>query len=195
MNANVTAVVLLAVVLGALGYHYHLTTKENKRLREDVKGLNDALIATIDTSRNKYNQIKAQTETIVLSESTSRKMLKGEIQTIREGFGDRLAGIENYTKTAVRYATPIIVKSRDTVIINKVEKVYTIDQTQFGGMLYTKNDSLLGRIFFKDTIQIVVSKGKRNKWWKLWEKRPLVTNAYMSNPNGSITSHKSVLVK
>jgi len=62
-------------------------------------------------------------------------------------------------------------------------------------MLYTKNDSLLGNIYFKDTVQIVVSRGKRESWWKIWQKRPLVTNAYMSNPNGSITNLNSVLIK
>lgn len=195
MNTNIIAVIMLAVVLGALGYSYHLTNKENRNLRMDVQSLNKALQATIDTNRNTYNQMRAETQTIVLSENTSRQMLSGEIRDIRTGFGDRLKGIEAYTKTAVKYTTPIIVKSKDTIIIDRLEKVYTIDQTRYGGMLYTKNDSLLGNIYFKDTVQIVVSRGKRESWWKIWQKRPLVTNAYMSNPNGSITNLNSVLIK
>ena len=195
MNTNVIVIVMLAVVLGALGYNYHITNRENRLLKRDVQNLNVALQSTIDTNRNAFNQMRAQAQTIVLSENTSRQMLSGEIQGIRKGFGDRLKGIEAYTKTTVHYATPIVVRSKDTIIINKLEKVYTIDQTRYGGMLYTKNDSLLGNIFFKDTVRIVVSRGKRERWWKLWEKRPIITNAYMSNPNGSITSVNSVLVK
>ena len=185
---------MLAVVLGALGYNYHLTSKENRMLRRDVQGLNDALRATIDTTRNNYNQMRAQTQTIVLSENTSRQALSSEIKDIRNGFNVKLNGIEQYTKAGLKYNAPVVVKSRDTVIINKVEKVYTMEG-RYAGMLYTKNDSLLGNIYFKDTIRIVVSRGRRDKWWRVWEKRPLVTNAFMSNPNGSVTSLNSVLVK
>jgi len=195
MNSNLIVIVMLAVVLGALGYNYHITNRENRILRQDVQGLNNALRATIDTTRNNYNQMRAETQTIVLSENASRKVLSSEIQNIRHGFGVKLNGIEQYTKAGLKYQTPIVVKSRDTIIINKLEKVYTIDETRYGGMLYTRNDSLLGNIFFKDTVRIVVGKGKRERWWKIWEKRPLVTNAFMSNPNGSITTLNSVIVK
>jgi hypothetical protein len=47
----------------------------------------------------------------------------------------------------------------------------------------------------KDTVRIVVSKGKREQWWKLWKKRPLVTNAFLSHPDGTITTLKSVLAE
>lgn len=195
MNSNLIVIVMLAVVLGALGYNYHITNRENRILRQDVQGLNNALRATIDTTRNNYNQMRAETQTIVLSENASRKVLSSEIQNIRHGFGVKLNGIEQYTKAGLKYQTPIVVKSRDTIIINKLEKVYTVDETRYGGMLYTRNDSLLGNIFFKDTVRIVVGRGKRERWWKIWEKRPLVTNAFMSNPNGSITTLNSVIVK
>jgi hypothetical protein len=195
MNSNLIVIVMLAVVLGALGYNYHITNRENRILRQDVQGLNNALRATIDTTRNNYNQMRAETQTIVLSENASRKVLSSEIQNIRDGFGVKLNGIEQYTKAGLKYQTPIVVKSRDTIIINKLEKVYTVDESRYGGMLYTRNDSLLGNIFFKDTVRIVVGKGKRERWWKIWEKRPLVTNAFMSNPNGSITTLNSVIVK
>jgi hypothetical protein len=195
MNSNLIVIVMLAVVLGALGYNYHITNRENRILRQDVQGLNNALRATIDTTRNNYNQMRAETQTIVLSENASRQVLSSEIQNIRHGFGVKLNGIEQYTKAGLKYQTPIVVKSRDTIIINKLEKVYTVDETRYGGMLYTRNDSLLGNIFFKDTVRIVVGRGKRERWWKIWEKRPLVTNAFMSNPNGSITTLNSVIVK
>jgi len=62
MNTNIIAVIMLAVVLGALGYSYHLTNKENRNLRMDVQSLNKALQATIDTNRNTYNQMRAETQ-------------------------------------------------------------------------------------------------------------------------------------
>jgi len=194
MNPNNIILIILAVILGAIAYNYHLLNVENRELRQDVYGLNDALKATIDTTRNNYNQMRAQTETIVLSGNTSKQMLSNEIKDIKTSFGVKLNGLESYAKAGTKYNIPIVVKSRDTVIINKVEKVYHIEG-RYKGMLFTKNDSLRGEIFFQDTIRITVSKGKRRNWWKVWEKRPLVTNAFMSNPNGSITEVKSVLVK
>jgi len=190
---NSIILVFLAIVLGAVAFNYHLLNKENKELRQDVSGLNEALKANIDTARNNYNQMRAQTQTIVLSEHTSKQMLSGEIRNIKNDFGVKLKGIESYAKAGAQYNVPVVVKSRDTLIINKVEKIYQIEG-RYKGMLYTQNDSLKGQIFFQDTIRIVVSRGKRDKWWKLWEKRPLITNAFMSNPNGSITSLKSVMV-
>lgn len=194
LTINLIVIVLLAIILGAVGYNYHYTMLENKRLRSDVNGLNTALIATIDTTRNNYNQMRAQTQTIVLSENESRRFLSGEIQNIKNGFGVRLQGIESYTKAGVRYTVPIVVKSRDTVIFNRVEKIYALDSGR-AGQLYTRNDSLIGTISLNDTIRITVSKGRRERWWRLWEKRPLVTNAFMGNPKGTIISLKSVVVK
>lgn len=194
MRSNSIVLVVLAAILGAIAYNYHLLNVKNKELRQDVSGLNEALKASFDTSRNNYNQMRAQTETIVLSGNTSKMMLSNEIKDIKTSFGVKLNGIESYAKAGTKYNIPIVVKSKDTVIINKVEKIYHIEG-RYKGMLFTQNDSLKGQIFFQDTIRIAVSKGKRKNWWKVWEKRPLVTNAFMSNPNGSITELKSVMVK
>jgi hypothetical protein len=194
MKGDSIILIILAVILAAIAYNYHLLSVENKELRQDVSGLNIALQANIDTTRNKYNQMRAQTETIMLSENTSKMMLSNEIKDIKSSFGVKLNGIESYAKAGTKYSIPVVVKSRDTVIINKLEKIYQLDG-RYSGTLYTRNDSLRGEISFKDTIRIIVSKGKRERWWKIWEKRPLVTNAFMSNPNGSITELKSVLVK
>jgi len=61
------------------------------------------------------------------------------------------------------------------------------------GTLYTNGDSLMGVLSLSDTVRVLVSKGKREQWWKLWKKRPLVTNVFLANPDGSVTSLKSVL--
>ena len=194
MKINSIILVVLAAILGAIAYNHHLLSVENRELRGDVSGLNEALKANIDTARNNYNQMRAQTQTIVLSENTSKMMLSNEIKDIKSSFGVKLNGIESYAKAGTKYNIPIVVKSKDTIIINKTEKIYQIEG-RYKGMLYTQNDSLKGQIFFQDTIRIAVSKGKRKSWWKVWEKRPLVTNAFMSNPNGSFTELKSVIVK
>ena len=194
MKINSIILVVLAAILGAIAYNHHLLSVENRELRGDVSGLNEALKANIDTARNNYNQMRAQTQTIVLSGNTSKMMLSNEIKDIKSSFGVKLNGIESYAKAGTKYNIPIVVKSKDTIIINKTEKIYQIEG-RYKGMLYTQNDSLKGQIFFQDTIRIAVSKGKRKSWWKVWEKRPLVTNAFMSNPNGSFTELKSVIVK
>jgi len=192
-NDNIVLIVLLVFGVTA-AYSYRLLLDENRELRQDVSGLNDAIKASVDTSRNQYNQMRAQTQTIVLSEATSKMMLSDDIKDIKKTFGVKLNGIESYIKAGVRYNIPIVVGGRDTVIINTIEKVYQLDG-RYSGALYTQGDTLRGNIELKDTIRIAVSKGKRRSWWRVWEKKPLVTNAFMSNPNGSVTELKSVIVK
>jgi hypothetical protein len=127
MKADSIILVILAIILGAIAYNHHLLSVENKELKQDVSGLNEALQANIDTTRNKYNQMRAQTETIVLSGNTSKMMLSNEIKDIKSSFGVKLNGIESYAKAGTKYSIPIVVKSKDTVIINKVEKIYQLD--------------------------------------------------------------------
>jgi hypothetical protein len=195
MNTNAIIIGMIAVVMFGMVYSYCAIREENRVLKQDVGGLHTALSASIDTSRNQYAQMRAKVETIVLSDDATSKVLEKEIKQIKNNFGVKLNGIESYTKAGVKYAVPVVLKSRDTVIINNLEKVYTISGPSGSGVLYTKGDSLLGGITLADTIRISVSKGKRDKWWKFWTKRPLVTNAFMSNPSGAIVSLNFILVK
>jgi hypothetical protein len=195
MNTNAIIIGMIAVVICGMIYSYCAIREENRILKQDVSGLQTALDASIDTSRNELKQIRATVGTIVLSEDVTTKVLEKEIKQIKNNFGVKLSGIESYTKAGLKYAVPVVLKSRDTIIINKLEKVYTMSSAFGTGKLYTRGDSLFGGITLSDTIRISVSKGKRNRWWKFWTKRPLVTNAFMSNPSGAVISLNSIIVK
>lgn len=195
MNTNAIIIGMIAVLICGMAYSYCAIKEENRILKQDVSGLQTALDASIDTSRNELKQIRATVGTIVLSEDVAAKVLEKEIKQIKNNFGVKLSGIESYTKAGLKYAVPVVLKSRDTIIINKLEKVYTMSSDFGGGKLYTKGDSLFGGISLSDTIRISVSKGKRSKWWKFWTKRPLVTNAFMNNPSGAIISLNSIIIK
>ena len=165
--------------------------EQNERLGNDISGLSVALQAQTDTTRNAIGQMMAKTQTVVLSGEQAKDLLKKETKEIKERFDVRISGLKSFSQTGAKYTLPIIVPGRDTIIYNNTERVF---HTPYGN-LYTNGDSLRGTLSIQDTIRITVSKGKREKWWKLWEKRPLVTNAFMASPNGSITSLKSVLVE
>lgn len=108
---------------------------------------------------------------------------------IKDRWELKIKDIRSYSQVGTRYLLPIAVPGRDTIIYNSRETVYYTPQ----GTLYTSGDSLVGTLSISDTVRIIVSKGKRERWWKVWERRPLVTNAFMARPDGSITSLKSVL--
>jgi hypothetical protein len=165
--------------------------KQNERLGKDISGLSVALQMTMDTTRNALGQMKATTSTIILSEEQGTKILKSDIKSLKDNFSFKLNGFRSFSKIATKYSAPIYIQGRDTIIYNNKETVYYTPQ----GTLYTKGDTLLGSMTITDTIRIVVSKGKREQWWKVWQKRPLVTNAFLSHPDGTITELKSVLVE
>ena len=135
--------------------------------------------------------MQARTQAIVLSQEQAEDLLKKETEAIKERFDVRIKGIKTFSQAGVQYTIPVAAPGKDTVIYNNTERVY---YTPYGP-LYTNGDSLEGVLAINDTIRIVVSKGKRKTWWKLWEKRPLETNAFMSSPNGTIRQLKSVLVQ
>ena len=165
--------------------------EQNERLGKDISGLSVALSASVDTTRNKFGQMQAKTQTIVLSQEQANEFLKHETESLKERFDIRIKGIKTYSQTGVQYTIPVAVPGKDTVIYNNTERVY---YTPYG-RLYTNGDSLEGALTINDTIRITISKGKRKAWWKLWQKRPLETNAFMASPNGSVTQLKSVLVQ
>lgn len=181
----------MIILLFVLLFDNSRMREQNERLGSDISGLSSALQVHVDTTRNTLGQIKAQTLTISLTEGIAQKILKGEIEGLKERFDVRINGLKSYIQLGATYSIPVYIQGKDTIIYNNKETVYYTPN----GTLYTKGDTLIGAIAINDTVRIVVSKGKREQWWKLWKKRPLVTNAFMSSPSGSVTELKSVLVE
>jgi len=163
--------------------------KPNGRLGKDISGLSVALQTNMATTRNGMGQMQASTTTIILSQEQAEKILKAEAKSLKERFSYKINGLTSFPRVGRKCTLPVYVQGKETIIYNNKETVYYTPQ----GTLYTKGDSLVGVVSISDTIRIVVSKGKREQWWKIWNKRPLVTNAFMTHPDGSITSFNSVL--
>ena len=190
------AIISLAVTLAFLylAYNHYALRKENQMLKSDIKGLDVAIHSAMDTSRNGMGQMRAQVSTVVLSQDVATDLIRDDITKIRKDFDVKIKDVKAYTQVGTQYTIPIIVHGKDTVIRERTEKIYHI-VGRYSGKMITQGDSLLGELKLSDTLRIAVSKGKRKSWWKVWKKRPLVTNTFLSNPDGSITTFKSVLVE
>jgi len=192
MNNNTTILnIILVLLFLVLLYDNGRIRKQNDRLANDVAGLSSAFHSSMDTLRNNMGQMRARTSTIVLSQEQANEFLKKETKSLKEQFDVRINGLKSYIQMATKYSIPILVQGKDTIIYNNKETVYYTPN----GTLYTKGDTLVGAIALNDTVRVVVSKGKREQWWKIWKKRPLVTNTFMASPNGSVIELKSVLVE
>lgn len=191
LQAYIAAIVLLVCVY--IAFNFYFLRRENQKMRGDIEGLNAALDNSIKVYKAESGKILAQTKTIRLSQDAARDYLTSDIKKLKEDFGVRINGLKTYTQIGTSYAAPVQAKSRDTIILHTVEKIYSLNGS-LSGSVYTKGDSLFGKVVINDTIRVTVSKGKRDRWWKLWEKRSLVTNAFMTNKNGMVTELKSVLV-
>lgn len=185
---------IVAILIGCLYYDYSRLRKQNEVLSHDIAGMNVAIKNVMDTTRNGIGQMRAEVQTISLSKDQAKTILAEDIKKLKSDFGFRVTDLKTYIESNNDYKIPVVVQGKDTVIYNNTEKVFYMNG-RYKGMLYTKGDTLTGNIAFTDTIRITVSKGKREKWWQLWKKRPLVTNAFMSHPDGTITSFKSVLAE
>lgn len=193
---NFKAILSLGAALAFLylAYNHYALRKENQMLKSDIKGLDVAIHSAMDTSRNGMGQMRAQVSTVVLSQDVATDLIRDDIQKIRKDFDVKIKDVKAYTQVGTQYTIPIIVHGKDTVIREHTEKIYQF-VGRYSGKMITKGDSLLGELKLSDTLRITVSKGKRKSWWKVWKKRPLVTNTFLSNPDGSITTFKSVLVE
>jgi hypothetical protein len=192
LQPYILAVVVLFFVYSS--YNYIRLQEENETLRGDVSGLSIALNNAVTVVRSESGKVMANTKTIQLSQDAARDYLAQDIKKIREEFGVKLKDLKTYTQIGTSYTAPVQAKGRDTLILQTIEKIYNLNGN-VSGSVYTKGDSLFGKIAINDTIRITVSKGKRKQWWKLWEKRPVVTNAFMSNTDGVVSELKSVVVE
>jgi hypothetical protein len=177
-----------------LAYIHYAIRKENQVLKSDMRGLDLAIHSVLDTSRNRLGQMKAQVSTVVLSQDVAKDLIREDIQKIRKDFDVKIKDVKAYTQVGTQYTVPIIVQGKDTIIREHTEKIYHF-VGRYSGQMVTKGDSLMGELQLSDTLRIAVSRGKRKTWWKVWQKRPLVTNAFLSNPDGTITNFKSVLTE
>jgi len=194
MNLQATILTVLVAGLVCIGITYYQLREENKKLRGDVSGLSIALNNSVKVIRVESGRIMAETKTIKLSQDAAKDYLSQDIKNLRDEFRVRLKDIKTYTQIGTSYNASVQAKGRDTLILQTIEKVYNLNGN-VSGSVYTKGDSLFGKVVVNDTVRITVSKGKRKQWWKLWEKRPLVTNAFMSNKSGTVTELKSVIVE
>jgi len=167
--------------------------KDAKIMREDIAGLNVAISNKMDTTRNALGQMRAEVKTIVLSNESANRLLSEDLSRIKKDFGFRVSGLRTYIEAGTEHRIPVIIEGKDTIIERTTERVFYMNDKGYSGTLYTKGDSLVGSISISDTIRIIVSKGKRDKWWQIWKRRPLVTNAFLSNRDGSVTTLKSVI--
>jgi hypothetical protein len=193
---NYRAILFLGALLAFLylAYIHYAIRKENQVLKSDMRGLDLAIHSVLDTSRNRFGQMKAQVSTVVLSQDVAKDLIREDIQKIRKDFDVKIKDVKAYTQVGTQYTVPIIVQGKDTIIREHTEKIYHF-VGRYSGQLITKGDSLMGELQLSDTLRIAVSRGKRKTWWKVWQKRPLVTNAFLSNPDGTITNFKSVLTE
>jgi hypothetical protein len=194
MSVQAYLSIAIACALLYLSFSVIQLRKENEILKGDVSGLSVALNNAVTVARSESGKAMAMSKTIQLSQDAAKDYLSQDIKNFRDEFRVKIKDLKTYTKIGTSYNAPVQAKGRDTLILQTIEKIYNLNGN-VSGSVYTKGDSLFGKVVIEDTVRITVSKGKRKQWWKVWEKRPLVTNAFLSNKSGTVTDLKSVIVE
>jgi hypothetical protein len=194
MSVQAYLSIAIACALLYLSFSVIQLRKENEILKGDVSGLSVALNNAVTVARSESGKAMAMSKTIQLSQDAAKDYLSQDIKNFRDEFRVKIKDLKTYTKIGTSYSASVQAKGRDTLILQTIEKIYNLNGN-VSGSVYTKGDSLFGKVVVDDTVRITVSKGKRKQWWKVWEKRPLVTNAFLSNKSGTVTDLKSVIVE
>jgi len=186
------------IVIGALMllvYKYVNLVKQNNELKEDLDGIQMSINANIIKTENLKGQVQAEAKTVILSQETANSFLRADMERLRRDFKFKVNSPKDYTEVNTATSIPIAIQGRDTLIIERMiekpSKAYPM-KGRYVGTLFAIGDSLIGKISFNDTVRVVVSKAKRENWWQFWKKKPLKTDVFLSNPDGTVTNLKSI---
>lgn len=188
-------VLVLLSVCAVLGYLYVAERGKSERERQNVI----ALTAEADTLRTKSGKLAYDNRVLRVELSDLRDGAVPELQREIEELKIKLRRAESMSQTVVLTTDTLTVELHDTVVFRNTDTVrilrfdYSDEFTHISG--YSDNDTAI-RITYAttDSIVQVVYKGKRDKWWRIFSKRPLHQRIYSKNPHSTIKYNETIFI-
>lgn len=154
-------------------------------VEQENEGFKTLISAKLQVDTLPNGKQKGFTAVPEMSSETLKMAIKPQLDSLKQDFRADIRRIEQYQR--VQIATNRQIKSAveaprpgDTVrIFVYQDKWFVKTDTLRGDTLHTNVD-------FRNDIQILVRKGKRENPWKFWKKRPLVGEIFSGNPDTDI---------
>ena len=173
---------------GSLAWLWHRV----QVLETENGGLKTVLTAKMETRKADNGQEMARISIAEVGEETLRRLIKEQTDSLKVTFGEPLKRVQQYQRVQIQTLKSMRLVGENTTkgggsggdtlqikVFHYQDKFTERNDTLIGDTLYSGTD-------FKNDIQILVRKGKREKWWKFWKNRPLIGEAYSGNPDTEI---------
>jgi hypothetical protein len=149
----------------------------NKKIRTERDGLKNIVTHSIDTGRNKLGEPHATVPVVELSESTLRTVTP-ELDSIESRFNTSTKRVITFISIQTERNNYLRLAGKDTIMDGDTVKYFKSKTATY----IQKKDSLIvsEKSGVKNTY-VVIRKGKRTKWWKVWSKRPTMANVYITD--------------
>ncbi|MBR6066739.1 MAG: hypothetical protein IKP45_02970 [Bacteroidales bacterium] len=192
---SAAVVLVLLSVCAVLGYLY--VSERNKYERQQRNVI--ALTTEADTLRTRNGQLALDNGVLHLQVAELRDGAVPELQREIENLRLKLRRIESYSQTVVLTTDTLTVERTDTLVIRDTDTVrilhfdYTDEFTHISG--YSENDTAISITYATtDSIVQVVYRGKRTKWWRIFQPRPLHQRIYSKNPHANIRYNETIFI-
>ena len=204
MKTNVRLLVIILGLCLALLLAGNELVKKNQVINEKSGTITD-----LRTEVKRITTRSGKQALVIRSLSLSRKELKNSNDTLLDVIDDlkiRLRHVISVTQTVIETNHEFELPLHDSVVL-----VYdTIRQQHFPdtlkafhfsdeyinleGVINLCTDSLKHSYHSRDKISAVLNREKRDRWWKIWEKRQLVLSLTNSNKHNTIEYSEHVQI-
>ena len=172
-----------ASVLVAAGVSH---CERTRKIRTERDALITHTTQTLDTGRNDKGEPYATVPVIELSKSTFR-LVNPELDSIEQRFNTSTKRTVTFISIETERNRYLRLAGKDTVIGSDTVKYFAAKNSTY----IQKGDSLIvqersGKV----NTYVVIRKGKRDKWYKIWTKRPVQASIYITDSLVSIKNAK-----
>jgi hypothetical protein len=194
--------ILIGLVLFAAGFIILQQHRAIQKIEIENTSLQQMILPSLKIIESKSGKEMSTTPVAGLSQETLRAVIKLQLDSLKSEFRVNFRSIEQYqriqTQTIRRQRMPgkdtLIVVYRNSRMDTIPAKIFRGNDNYFSTESLLMEDTLNTRTKVRQDLQVVIQKGKREKWWKFWKKRPIEGQLFTSDTGTHVKDFKVLKV-
>lgn len=186
-----TKMVLAIIALVFFGaFWLDLTRKEIRKKEKEIEGLKGLIIPKLEIIEGNTGRVMARVPVAEVSRETLHLVMKQQLDSLQREFSLNFKRIEQYQRIQTLTSRKERIRAKDTFFLVQIPGMLpdSVPARLFrsGDRFFQRSDTLMGDtlrtgVQFRQDLQVAIRKGKRQKWWQLWKKRPLRGELFTSD--------------
>lgn len=173
---------LYCVLIFTAGTTFWLQYQYVEKVETENRALRDLILPKLQIIEGKTGLQMATAPVAAMSRETFDQLVKEEITSLKSEFGTKLNRIEQFQRISTQTTKKQRIAGRDTVLVIErpglpadtvVARLFKARDRYFQRSDTLVGDTLRTGVDFRQDLKVAIRKGKREKWWKFWKKRPL----------------------